>query len=80
MATKTCNQSCKGYGLSYVLNLPGSITFRSLSVLENLDKFFKPPILSDYSISILDICFMALSVTKYTKKDLQRILKTILEA
>ena len=80
MAARTRGRPRKGYGPSSALNLPGSTPSRSTSPLEDLDELSEPPVLSGNPTPVPDAPPLAPSVAKYTEEDLQRILKTVLEA
>lgn len=79
MATRICGCSCKVYDLSYKLNLLGFTLSRSISPLKNFDELSELPVLSNNLTFISDALAMALSIAKYTEKDLQRIFKTVLK-
>lgn len=79
MAVRTCRRLCKSYGLSSTLNLSGSTPFRFISLLEDLEELLTPLILPGNPIPILDAFFTIPSITKYTQKNLQRILKMVLD-
>lgn len=70
MATRTYRRFCKGYGPNSALNLYGSTISRSIFLLGDLDKLFKPSILLSNPIPTLDTPFTIISIAKYTEKNL----------
>lgn len=80
MAARTRGCPRKVYGHSSALNPPGSTPSRSTSPLEVLDELSEPPLLSGHPTPAPDAPPSAPSAAKYTEEDLQRILKTLLEA
>lgn len=79
IAARTCRSYFKCYDIRSVLNLPSSTLSRSISLLENLEELPEPSVLSGNPIPFLDASSLAQSITKYTKEDLQHILKMVLE-
>lgn len=57
----------------------GSIFSKSISLFDDLNEFSNLLVIFDQSILILHTFFTALSITKYIKKDLQYIFKTVLK-
>lgn len=80
MAARICKYFCKGYGPSFMLNLLDFTRFRSTSLLKDINKLFKLPVISGQPTPAPDVLLLAPSITKYIKEDLQCIFKTILEA
>lgn len=78
MAYKIQKWPCKVY--SYTFEGPSSfIPSRSTSLLGDLNKLFDAPVLSGYSILAPKTLFAAPFIVKYTEKDLQCIVKSVLE-
>lgn len=70
MISRTYRRLCNVYGYSYILNLSGSIFFKSISLLKDLIELFKLLLLCGYPILTPDTLFLALFIAKYIDKDL----------
>lgn len=80
MTTRTCGRSCKDYRFSFLLSLSDSTFSISIFLLKDLNKLSKPLVLSGNPTHIPDALFIGLFVDKYTKENLQHILKIVLKA
>lgn len=78
MASKTLRKSFKVYSCIFE-GAFGFTKFKFIFLLCNLNELFKPLVLFCYSIFALDTFFTALFIANYIEKNLQRILKTVLE-
>lgn len=80
MAIKICKHLYKSYSLSSILGLPGSTFPRFPSLLKDFNELSKLLVLSEHLTFAFNATLAVLSITKYTEKDLQYILKTVLKA
>lgn len=78
MTDRTCKCLCQVYGPSSKLNLPGSALFRSIFLLEELDKFFKPSVLFGNPTLVSDVSLRLHLLPSIQKKTYNVFLKTVL--
>lgn len=64
MIARTCKRFYKGYKLSFALGPPGFTLSKSTSLLKNFDELYKPLVLSNNLILVLETLPIALSITK----------------
>lgn len=68
MSAGTYKYPCKFYNTSSPLGPLASISFRSTSLLKDLDKLFETLVLFGHSIFAPDVFFKTLFIAKYIKK------------